>query len=277
MQLRYIFILLLTTNLFSYDRIIALSPSINEIIYALDSGGKIVGNTQYCNFPKEAKNKPKVGGFFSPSLEKIIALKPDMVVMQDSGVKLASKLHKLGIKTTIVKNKRIKDIKKTITTLGKLLDKQLEASKLVQTIDSKLEQIQGKIKDKKILFVIGHNVTLNKRIFVAGQNLYFDDIIIKSGNHNAYQSALKGQPVLNLENIIATNPDIVVLLAPFTHKKGLTKAQLINPWLSLPINAVKTKSIYVLDKDYAGIPSQRLIYFLDDLKGFLENARDKQL
>jgi iron complex transport system substrate-binding protein len=278
MQLKYIFvILLLATKLFSYERIIALSPSINEIIYALDSGDKIVGNTQYCNFPKESQNKPKVGGFFSPSLEKIIALKPDMVVMQDTGVKLASKLQKLGIKTTIVKNTRLKDIKDTIKILGELLNQKQKASKLVQTIDLKLEQLQGNIENKKILFVIGHNLTLNKRIFVAGQNLYFDDIIQKSGNRNAYQSALKGQPVLNLENIIATNPDIVVLLAPFTHKKGLTKKELIKPWLSLPINAVKTNTIYVLDKHYAGIPSQRLIYFLEDLKGFLQDARDKQL
>jgi len=72
-----------------------------------------------------------------------------------------------------------------------------------------------------------------------------------------------------MENIIALNPDIVILIAPFTKDKGLTKEQLIKPWLDLPINAKKTKSIYVLDKHYAGISSDRLRYFLKDFSGFL--------
>ncbi|MEA3316237.1 MAG: helical backbone metal receptor [Campylobacterota bacterium] len=275
--MKFLFLLLFTIQLFSYDRIIALSPSINEIIYALDSADKIVGNTDFCNYPQDAKNKPKVGGYFSPSLEKIISLKPDMVIMQNSSIKLSKKLNRLGIKTTIVKKKRLDDIQNSIKIIGDVLDKKDSAKKILDKLNQKLKDIKGIVKDKKILFVIGHNTNLEKRIFVAGENLYFDDIINLSGNKNAYQSSFQGQPVLNLENIIATNPDIVVLLAPFTDKKGVTKDDLIKPWLSLPIDAKKDKTIYVVDKHYAGIPSQRLIYLLDDLKGFLEDARDKKL
>lgn len=277
MLLKGLFIVFFSINLFGYERIIALSPSINEIIYALDSGNKIVGNTVYSSYPENAKNKPKVGGYFSPSLEKILSLKPDIVIMQQSSVKLSYKLNKLGIKTKVLSLKTLSDIKQSIRSIGDIVEQKEKAQKILNDLNHALDNTKGIVKNKKILFVIGHNLHLEKRIFVAGQNLYFNDIIKYSGNKNAFFSTRNGQPVLNLENIIATNPDIVVLLAPFTHDKGLSKKQLIEPWLNLPINAVKTGSIYVLDKHYAGIASQRLIYFLKDFKVFLEDAKTKQL
>ena len=271
--MRYLLLLLFSINLFSYDRIIALSPSINEIIYALDDGDKIVGNTTFCRYPKEAQTKPKVGGYFSPSLEKIISLKPDIVIMQNSSIKLAKKLEKLGIKTKVIKLKSLQDIKNTIKDIGIILNKNKQASDILDDLEIKLMQTKNIVKNKKILMVIGHNITLEKRIFVAGQNLYFNDIINNSENINAFQSTRVGQPILNMENIISTNPDIVILLAPFTKDKGLTKEDLIKPWLSLPINAKKTKSIYVVDKHYAGIASHRLRLFLDDFKHILDDYK----
>jgi len=273
--MRFILLLLFTINLFSYDRIIALSPAINEIIYALDSGDKIVGNTSFCNYPKEAQNKPKVGGYFSPSLEKILSLKPDMVIMQHSSIKLSKKLNRLGIETKVLKLKRLNDIKDTIKIVGDVLGKRTQAKTILDNLNQKLKDIKNITKNKKILMVIGHNLNLEKRIFVAGQNLYFDDIINISGNINAFRSKRVGQPILNMENIIATNADIIILLAPFKSKKSLSDNDLISPWLKLPINASKTKSIYILDKEYAGISSHRLIYFLEDFKGFLQDAKSR--
>ncbi len=275
--MQYLLILLFTVNLYSYDKIIALSPSINEIIYALDSGDKIVGNTTFCNFPEDAKTKAKVGGYFSPSLEKIISLKPDIVIMQNSSIKLSKKLNKLNIKTKVVKLTTLNNIKETIKDIGTILNKKEESNKILNTLNQKSENTKNILKDKKILIVIGHNLKLEKRIFVVGQNLYLNDIINQSGNQNAFKSKRVGQPILNMENIIATNPDIVILLAPFTNKKGLTKEDLIKPWLNLPIKARKTKSIYVIDKEYAGISSHRLIYFLEDFKGYLIDAKNRQL
>lgn len=270
-----LFVALFLNTLFSYDRIIALSPSINEIIYALKSGDKIVGNTDFCNYPEDAKSKPKVGGYFSPNLEKILSLKPDLVIMQQSSIKLSKKLNKLGIKTKVLKLTTLDDIKITIKDIGTLVDKQQEAKKILDSLDEKLAGIKGIVKDKKILIVIGHYLSLEKRVFVVGQNLYFDDIINISGNTNAFKNERRGQPILNLENIIATNPDIVILLSPYMKKKALTKNDLKTPWLNLPVNIAKTKNIFVIDKEYAGIASHRILYFLDDIKKILNNVKDR--
>ncbi len=262
-------------NLFGYERIVALSPSINEIVYALGSGDKIVGNTEFCDFPQQAKQKPKVGGYFSPSLEKILSLNPDIVIMQDSSKDLAKKLSKLGIKTKVLKLATLKDIQVTIKEIGEILKKEKKATQILSSMQTALLETKNIVKNKKILMVIGHNTSLEKRIFVAGQNLYFDDIITVSGNINALQSSRAGQPILNLENIIASNPDIVILLAPYLGKNSITKEALLKPWKNLPITASKKGTIYIEDKEYAGISSDRIIFFLRDFKGFLQDAQTK--
>lgn len=267
--------LLLVLNLFANERIIALSPSINEIIFALGKGDEIVGNTTYCTYPKESLKIKKVGGYFNPSLEKILALNPSLVIMQQNNYSLAGKLNALGIDTRILKIDTLSDITTSILKIGDILNKSEEARSIVKNIDKEISKLKGITKNKKILFVMGHNTSLASRIFVAGQNLYFDDIINESGNTNALQSKREGQPILNMENIIACNPDIVILLAHSMKEMGLSRTDLIDPWLKLPISAAKSDSIYIIDKTYSGIPSQRLVYFLQDFGAILSEYKKR--
>ncbi|MDP3292903.1 MAG: helical backbone metal receptor [Sulfuricurvum sp.] len=272
MLLKVLAAVLVWGNLCAAERIIALSPAINETLYALGAGDQIIANTEYCNYPMEAKNKPKVGGYFSPSLEKILSLSPTMVILQENNAPLAAKIEKMGIKTRIIKIDTYPSIRESIFTMGQIVGKEKRAEAIVSELDHKLRVLRGIVRNQKILMVFGHNTDLSKSIYVSGQNLYFDDLIRESGNVNALQSSRKGQPVLNLENIIALNPDIIILLAPNTKERGLTKEALIAPWRHLPINAAKRGKIYVEDQPYSSNPSQRLGLFLDDMRGYLLDA-----
>jgi len=271
---KILLILFTTLNLFSQERIIALSPAINEIIFALGAGKQIVGNTTYSHYPKASDKVPKVGGYFSPSLEKIVALKPTIVIMQNNNEKLSGKLKRLGIETKVIKIDTLKSINQAILEIGKRLKKEEKAKEIVESINQERKKLQNIVKGKKILIVFGRNRTLDKQVFVAGQNLYYDEIINESNNTNALHSNRKGQPILNMENIIASNPDIVLLLARY-QDDGLDNKALIKPWLELPINASKTKSIYINSHIYAGIPSDRLVLFLQDFREMLEDYRAK--
>ncbi len=262
---------MLTLN--AEERIIALSPSINEIIFSLGSGEQIVANTDYALFPKASISLPKVGGYFSPSLEKIIMLRPSIVIMQNNNYKLSLKLKRLGIKTKVVKINSLKSINSAILEIGELLNKKAKAGEIVQKINAERLALKGIIENKKILIVFGRNTDLSKHIFVAGQNLYFDEIINESNNTNALQSNRKGQPILNMENIIASNPDIVLLLAR-CKADGVNNEELIKPWLELPISAAKTKAIYINPNIYAGIPSDRLTLFLNDFRQMLKSYKN---
>ena len=273
---KILLIVLMTLTLNANERIIALSPAINEILFALGADEQIVANTQYSLYPKASEKLPKVGGYFSPSLEKILALKPTLVIMQQNNHKLSLKLQRLGIKSKIIKIDKLGNIKKAINEIGVIVNQEEKAKEIVAKIDENLKSLHNIISNKKIIIVFGRNPKLDKNIFVAGQNLYYDEIINESNNTNALHSNRKGQPILNMENIIACNPDIVLLLARFSDD-GLSNQALIKPWLELPISAAKTQAIYLNSNIYAGIPSDRVSLFLEDFKTMLEDYRDKNV
>lgn len=273
---KYIFILLFfCINLMGEVRIVTLTPSINEIVYALGMGKSVVANTQYCDFPEESKSVKKIGGYATISLEKILQAKPTVVIAQNYDAKMLANLKSLNIKTMVFKTDTLSSIKSTITTLGEYFKKEEKANELITNINSSLSSLNGIVSNKKILLVIGPRKDLNNQIYITGNNLYFEDIIKASGNKNAYFSTSTNQPVVNSEKIINMNPDIIVMLSPFLDGKKEEQKKLIELWETLPVNASINKNIYLIDKLYAGIPSQRVIYFMKDFKKILENVRDK--
>ena len=274
---KIIFILLFCINLLGAERIVTLSPSVNEIIFALGEGENIVANTQYSDFPLESKSIKKIGGYNSISLEKILKVNPTVVVGQDYDEKLNSNLKALGITTLSYKTNTISLIKNTINELGIFFKQEEKAKELNTNIDNAMTSLAGIVKDKKILIIISPKDSLSNQIFVSGNHIYFEDVILASGNKNAYFSNSTAQPVVNTEKIIGMNPDIIILLAPFLEDDLKAQTKLINTWKQLPINASKDDNIYTIDKLYAGIPSHRVEYFIKDYRKILENVRNKQL
>ena len=257
------------------ERIVTLSPAINEIVFALGAGEKVVGTTTYADYPPAAQKLPKVGGYFSPSLEKILALDPTLVILQPNNQKLKATFQTLKIPTLTVPIDTLSHILSSIEAMGKRLGKEKEAIRIISRIRNELDAIQGIVRNKRILIVFGANTTLEHGIFVAGQNLYYDEIIRASGNQNALQSKRKGQPVLGKESLIALDPDIIILLTATAKAKGIGKEALLAPWRTLPLRAVHIGDIYLIDKEYALIPSDRLRYFIRNFKEVLDGYRRK--
>ena len=274
---KILFILVLCINLLGQERIVTLSPSINEIVFALGAGKDVVANTNYCDFPEESKAILKIGGYNNISLEKILETKPTVVIGQDYDEKLNSNLKSLGIKTLSYKTNTISSIENTISELGDFFDKKEKAKELTSNIDNALLSVNAIVENKKILIVISPKKSLSNQIYVTGNFLYFEDIIKASGNKNAYYSENQAQPVVNTEKIIGMNPDIIILLTPFLDGKKQEQDEIIKAWKQLPINASKDDNIYTVDKLYAGIPSQRVEFFIKDFKKILENVRNKKL
>ena len=272
---KFLFILLFCINLFGEERIATLSPSINEIVFALGNGQSVVANTSFCDYPAESKNIKKIGGYSSISLEKLLEAKPTIVIGQDYDENLTKNLQALNIKVLSYKTKTIENIKNTISELGILFKKEEKSKELVDGINNSLDSLKSIVENKKILIVISPKDSLSNQIYVTGNFLYFEDIIKASGNKNAYNSSNSAQPVVNTEKIINMNPDIIVLLAPFYEGKTKELEEIKELWAKLPINASRQNNIYAIDKEYAGIPSQRVKYFIDDFRKILENVRNK--
>ncbi|MDX4063965.1 helical backbone metal receptor [Aliarcobacter skirrowii] len=258
------------------EKIITLSPAVNEIVFALGLGDNIIANTQFCDFPIESKNIKKVGGYGSVSLEKVVNLNPNIIINQNYDKKLNSSLKALGFKTLVYKTDSLDDIKFAIKDLGDVFNRQNEAKILNTNIENSLKNIENIVENQKILIVISPQNRLSNQIYVTNNYIYFEDIIKKSGNKNAYQSSLKSQPAINSEKLILLNPDIIILLAPYL-KSNKQKDDMLNLWKNLPVNASKKDNIYIIDKTYSGISSHRVQYLIDDFRKILEDVRTKKL
>lgn len=274
-------IILIVINLFAKEskipRIVTISPAINEIVFALEEGKNVVANTKFCDFPIESKSILKLGSYNNISLEKILQVKPTVVITQDYDSKLFSNLKALDIKVKFCKLQTLGDIKQTILDLGEFFKRQEIAKKLNQDINEALKSLENIIINQKVLIVFSSNKTLQNDIYVAGNFVYFEDIIKLSGNLNAYNSSSKAQPVLNLEKIIGLNPDIIILLTPDLYWNKKDQENLISLWESVPVKASKLGNIYTVDKFYSGIPSHRITMFIEDFKKILQDVRDKKL
>jgi len=252
------------------ERIVALSPAINELIFAMDRGDWVVGNTQHASYPPQSQKVAKVGGFFDVSFEALLKLKPTLVIMQPNNIKLTKHLEAFGIGYALIDVDRLQSIQEGIIKIGELLNNPQGAKGIVERIQTKLKSLQGITQNQKILMVIGDTIDFQKGVFVVGHGLYLHDIIEISGNQNAYASKLPQQPILSYENIIATQADILIILAPNTQYSQET---LKRSWSSLPIPAVQKGNIFILQEEYTSIPSDRLVLFLEDFKKILEVSR----
>lgn len=262
-----VFLIFVVGSLFAAHRIVTLSPAVNEIVFALGEGKSVVGTTHYANYPEEAKKIQRIGGYHDASLEKIIKLEPTLVITEASGIELSRKLENLGVKTLSMRIDSLISVKNAVTLIGASVGRQKEAARIVEKIDAGLAKLSTLPRtNQKMLIVFGNNIDLTKNIYVAGNNLYFAELIAKSGFENAVKKDKISQPVLGLEGILSCNPDIVVVLFPYTKEKKITAEQIKASWSALPIKAAKRGSIFVLEDDYISIPSDRITLFLEDLR-----------
>jgi iron complex transport system substrate-binding protein len=255
-----------------FKRIISLSPSITETLFALNLGENIVGRTRFCNYPKATEKIMEVGGYLDPNYEAIISLQPDVVILLPEQEKVKKYLDQLNIPSFEVNNKTINDIITSIKIIGDSCSVKSEANKLLLTISSKIASIKEKVKGSskpKTLISIGRTAgskTL-KGVYVAGTNTYFSELINIAGGINALDNSNKiAYPMLSAEGLIHLNPEVIIDLIPNLKTNNLTKQNIINEWKTLGnIDAIKNNRIKVLSNNYVVVPGPRFIFLLQDL------------
>ncbi|ADN08142.1 ABC transporter substrate-binding protein [Sulfurimonas autotrophica] len=254
-------------NLWANERVVSLSPSITEIIYGLHHGNALVATSSYSLYPKEAQKLPVIGGYQTPNIEKIIALCPTLVVGQTFNQNTLEQLKKFHIKTVMLTLKTLPDIQNSIKKLGEILHALKEAKKLNTNITNAITNTPKAKHPHSVMIVYGLKEDLRNGIYIAGHGIFFDDIIKVCGNTNAYTSHTTNQPVLNYENVIALNPQQIIILHSHATEPNVNIKQALQNWYALPTKAAKNKKISIIDEDYLHIPSQRVALTIKRLCG----------
>jgi len=255
------------------SRIISFAPSITETVFALRLGNKLVGVTTYCNYPDDAKKIDKIGGYSEINLEKVVSLKPDLVILQSEHRKQIDFLEKMKIPVLIVKYSNFSSICNSITAIGKACGAGAVADSVLTTFSSRLNSSNGLDFKPKILLCVGRDNPGNgtiKGVFAAGQATFYSDIINAAGGVNAYSDSLPQYPKFSVEGIITLAPDIVIDIVSSMGSNACST--LINDWKSIKmIPAVKNNKVFCISSDYATVPGPRIILLLDEVKRIVES------
>ena len=220
------------------QRIVSLRPNLTELLFALGAGNRVVGVTDYCVWPDEAKNLPKIGSYLFPDLEKIMALQPDLVVTnkESSTARFVEKLQETGIPVMILETRHVEDIYRTIATFGELLDLQQSATALQQSIKSAFLKVRNATKDQKPKTAL---IVIQRRpLIIAGRNSYFNEILEAAGAWNAAADLKVPYPQISMEEVIAWQPDVILDIDPNSSEASWTG------YSNIP--AVRNEQIYLL-------------------------------
>lgn len=187
-------------------RIVSLAPSVTEIVYALGAGSSLVATDDYSDFPAAAKQLPKVGGV-QPNLEKIVALKPDLVLSTiiGSSPNLAKALTAASIPLVSVRHDRVADIRIAITRIGGALGV-ADTARVADDVERRLAAQQRTRKHIPRVLV----AVWTDPIFVGGRDTFADDLLQLTGAENAVPASVTGWPQYSLESFVANPPDILI-------------------------------------------------------------------
>jgi len=249
------------------ERIISLSPSNTEILFALGLDDKIVGVTDYCDYPEAVADKEKIGGYSDPNIEKIVSLQPDLLIANEVHLKYIEELEKFGIPSVVIEPKDFDEVFDGIEIVGKAAGRHKEATSLVEDLTArvkKVEEMVGEIpsdRRPKVLYELWHTP-----ITTAGPGTYVDDIIHRAGGENIAKDAGKEYPQYSQEMIIAKNPDIIIFSYHGTPGGETEESIMKRPgWDS--INAVKNKKVFYVDENLVQRATPRLV---DGLEQFVK-------
>ncbi|GBD98125.1 MAG TPA: cobalamin-binding protein [Nitrospirae bacterium] len=247
------------------NRIISLAPSITEILFAAGLGDRIAGVTTFCDYPEEAKEKPKIGGMSNPSLEAVVSLKPDIVVMTTDGnpKEFEQRLHSMKIRTYVFRSRRLSDLPDGIRKMGIALDAKPGFDALALEIEKALAEFKTKkiLDGKKIVFIIWP-----EPLIVAGPGTAIDDAITLLGAENIARDTKMQYPKYSMEEIVRRSPDVIFIGTASGMDMRKTSRGLLKRISYIP--AVKNNKVfYVSDSLYRLGP--RVIKGIEELEGYL--------
>lgn len=252
-------------------RLISLAPSITETLFALGLGDRVVGDTDFCDYPPEARRKPHVGSLLNPSLEKIVALKPDLVIgdAESNRLQTAEQLERLGIPLYGVTAHSVDGALASIEDLGRVLGRETQARALLATLRARTETMEQRVRGKprpKVLFVVWY-----RPLITAGPQTFIADVVRRAGG-DSVANDLKGEwPRLNLEDALQRDPDVILFPKTEAFSPDLEEFRGMPVWKDL--RAVRDGRLYFIP-DTINRPGPRLIDALEEVARILHPPED---
>ncbi|KAF5029007.1 Vitamin B12-binding protein [anaerobic digester metagenome] len=253
------------------QRIISLAPSNTEILYALGLDDRIAAVTERCDYPPATTHKPKVGGFSTVNIERVIAIEPDLIFAAPANTEeVINRLRTLGLTVIVLDPQTIDDVLHDIELAGRATGQEEEASTLIKGLQKRIETVSTAAENRAGHPSVAH-VIWHDPLWICGSRTFQNEVITIAGGTNAFGS-VEGWSIVSLEEFITTNPDYILV----SSGSGMDRDEydaIYNYIIHEPrlqrLDAVRDGRIYVIDADVVSRGSPRIVDALEDVAGYL--------
>lgn len=244
------------------ERFVSLAPNLTEIAFAIGAGDRLVGNTTFCNYPEQAKKVTKVGDTLQPSIERVLTLRPQLVLVSTASQLEAftQQLNEHQIAVYITDPHDLEAVFHTIENLGDVLNEPEAASELVQQLRNRVETVERAVAGRpsvRVFFQLS-----GQPLYTAGKTSFVTNLIERAGGESVTADVKEAWPRLSDEAALASRPEVVIMLSG--ESMGASANTRVAPALrNSP--AVHDGRVYVIDGDLLTRPGPRLVDGLEQI------------
>ncbi len=247
------------------QRIVSLDPSITEILFALGLNNEMVGVTDYCDYPEQARTTPKVGGYINPNIEAIALLEPDLVVttLKTNTPRLIQQLEDFGITVFVLDPKKIEDIFENISSLAKITYREERAGELLGALKERLHGVRKKVAEISrpgVFLGMGKDPLIS-----VGPGSFAHDLIGIAGGRNVASQSSSPYRRYTLEEILLADPEVIIICSMAPDDSCLAQKRWWKRWTNM--SAVRNSRIYVIESNLLTRPGPRMV------EGLMEIAK----
>ncbi|MFN2515392.1 MAG: ABC transporter substrate-binding protein [Pyrinomonadaceae bacterium] len=244
------------------ERIASLAPNLTEIVYAVGAGDRLVGNTTFCDYPPEAKNVEKVGDTLQPSIERILALRPQLVLVSTASQLEAftKQLDEHDIAVYVTDPGDLEGVFRSIISVGDLLNESLAAAELVKQLRARSETVERAVAGLAPVSVFFQ--LSGQPLYTAGRSSFVTNLIERAGGRSVTSDVHAAWPRLSDERALASRPEAVIMLS------GDAMGAAANTNVAAALRnspAVQNGRVYLIDGDLLTRPGPRLVDGLEQI------------
>jgi len=243
------------------DRVVSLAPNLTEIVFAVGAGNRLVGRTSYCDFPPEAKAVPEVGDTLHPSLERIIALKPQVVLVSTASQLevFTQQLNGQNIAVFVTDPHDLEGVFRSIEQIGEIVGEKDKANQLVQKLQERTNAVVQAVKYKPLVKVFYQ--ASGEPLYTAGNDSYVTDLVRRAGGASVTADVPGAWPKFSNESALAARPEAIIL--PSGGSMGAANSNVAEALRQSP--AVLQGRVYKINDDHLARPGPRLVDGLEEM------------
>ena len=244
-------------------RVVSVIPATTEMIFAMGAADRLVGVGNFDRFPSETSKLPRVGGLLDPDTERILALKPDLVIVYNTQAELKGRLDRANVPYFSYEHRALPDVMQTIRALGTRLGVASNAERLASDMERALADVRQSVAGKgrpRALLVFGREADNLRAIAASGGYGFLADLLDVAGSENVFSDIKQQSVQASTEMILARRPDVIIELRYGDDQRAYNIERELQPWQTLAsVPAVRNKRVHLLVGDEFVVPGPRIV------------------